>query len=358
VNAILALSCSHLGQVQNASNALALSRDRADRNSEHGFWFDWTLARILMGEAAAVIESQMHSSSTTLSPTERAALLRRQEEARRVIATAVSLVGKNQMAEADHLIGALPMSGDTGTTGVAVFRALGDWAATQGNWRRAAEYYSVLVSSDRFEAPFLATQDFIKYAVIVAEPDDRRAYENVCRESIIQFGENANPRLLERIIKICSLVPESGSLSALSPLSEKLRRSIPVEPGRSDWALPWQCMSLALFEYRRGNYAEAINWGNRCLSFKQDSAMERAAGAQAILAMSYYQVHQTEQAQLALRKSRELIEERWKTHFVANDNSRGWWYDWFFARILEREASATIESAASATKNNPPRLDK
>lgn len=197
VNAILAMSYYQLGEVQNASNALALSRDLADRDGGRGSWFDWTLGRILMNEAATLIQTQVPSSSTPLLFKEREAQLRRQAEAREVIVKAVSLVGQNQMAAADQLIGTLPMSGRTATVGVAVFRALGDWAAIQGNWSRAAEYYSALVPLDRFEAPFLATQDYIKYAVILAEMDNRRAYEDVCRESIKQFGETANPHLVE-----------------------------------------------------------------------------------------------------------------------------------------------------------------
>jgi hypothetical protein len=74
------------------------------------------------------------------------------------------------------------------------------------------------------------------------------------------------------------------------------------------------------------------------------------AGAQAILAMSYHQLGQTEQSLSALRRSRELIDERWKTPFTVNPDPRGWWYDWFIARILEGEATATIESSAPATK--------
>ena len=105
----------------------------------------------------------------------------------------MSLVNKNQMAEADQLVGTLPVSGGTATVGVAVFRALGDWAAVQGNWRRAAEYYSALVPLDRFETPFLAPQDYNKYAVVLAEMDNQHAYENVCHESIKQFGNTANP---------------------------------------------------------------------------------------------------------------------------------------------------------------------
>src|SRR6185436_5536983 len=145
--------------------------------------------------------------STPLSSKEREAVLHRRAEARVIIAKAGSLVNKNQMADADQLVGTLPVSGGTATVGVAVFRALGDWAAVQGNWRRAAEYYSALVPLNRFEMPSLATQDYIKYAVILSEMEDRRAYESVCRDYIKQFGDTANPRLIERMVKTCSLLP-------------------------------------------------------------------------------------------------------------------------------------------------------
>jgi hypothetical protein len=151
------------------------------------------------------------------------------------------------MADADQLVGSLPMAGDAATMGAAVYRALGDWAAVQANWRRAAEYYSALVLPDRFETPLLATQDYNKYAVVLAETNDRRAYEDFCREYIKQFGDSANPALVERIIKSCSLLPPSPSfLAALAPLAEKLAGSIPKDTNLNDWALPWQCMSLAL----------------------------------------------------------------------------------------------------------------
>jgi tetratricopeptide (TPR) repeat protein len=235
--------------------------------------------------------------------------------------------------------------------GAAVFRALGDWAAVQGNWPRAREYYSALVWPDRFETPFLATLDYNKNAMVLAELDDQRAYENLARESIKQFGNTANSEVLERIVKNCSILAPSASLAAaLSPLAEKVAESIRAQPNPNHGALPWKCMSLALFEYHRGNYAEAVNWGNRCLSFNQDTRKERVACAQAILAMSYHQLGQTEQARSALAKGRELVEERWKTPFTVNQDSCGWWYDWFLARFLEREAAAVIEPHAPGAR--------
>ncbi|MGH7970235.1 MAG: tetratricopeptide repeat protein, partial [Limisphaerales bacterium] len=345
-NAILALSYCQLGQLQNATNALALSRNLADHNGNQGPWFDWALDRVLMKEGATLIQQQVPSSSNSVYFKEGEALARRQAEARQVIAKTVSLINKNQMAEADQLLGTLPVTGRTGPLGLTVFRALGDWAAIQGNWHRAAEYYSALVPLNGFEAPFLATQDHIKYAVALAEVADRPAYEKLCRESIKQVGDTANPHLVERIVKPCSLLPPTASVFAeLSPLAAKVLESIPADTKQNSWALPWECMSLALFEYRRGNYPESVNWGDRCLSCKQDSAMERIAGTQAILAMSYHQLGQAEQARSALRRSRELVEERWKVPFTADDEySRSAWYDWVLARILEGEAAATIEA--------------
>jgi hypothetical protein len=350
-NAILAMSYCQLGQIQNASNALAVTRDLADVNDGQGYWFDWTLDRILMNEAAAMIQKQLDPSSIQPLFNEREALRHRHIEVREVIGKAVSLVDKNRMAEADQLIGPIPVSGGAATVGVAVFRAVGDWAAVQGNWRRAAEYYSALVRRDRFESPLPATQDCIKYAVILAEMNDPRGYENFCREAIKQIGDTASLSVVERIVKSCLLLPSNASLlAALSPLAQKTMASIPAQTDPNNWSLPWQCMSLALFEYRRGNYAEAVNWGNRSLSFKQDSARERVAGVQAILAMSYHQLGQAEPARSALSQSRKLVEERWKTPFAFINVSRDFWYDWYFARILECEAAATIEPPAPATK--------
>ena len=105
-------------------------------------------------------------------------------------------------------------------------------------------------------------------------------------------------------------------------------------------------MTLALMEYRRGNYAEAVNWGNRCLSAQPDPDVTCVATVRSILAMSYYQLGQTEPARAELAKSRELIEKRSKTAFVIYQDGRGMWFDWFIGRILEREAAAMIKASA------------
>ena len=72
--------------MQEASDALTLSRNLADSNGAPGSWFDWTLDRILMKEAAASILKQAPSPWNTLSLTERQGLPRPPVETREIIA--------------------------------------------------------------------------------------------------------------------------------------------------------------------------------------------------------------------------------------------------------------------------------
>jgi serine/threonine protein kinase/tetratricopeptide (TPR) repeat protein len=349
-DAILAMSFCQLGKMQNASNALDFSRRLVNGNGSQGLWFDWAVSRILINEATTLIEKQSPEANL-LKPE---AVPPDEAEERAIIANAASLIENDRMAEADKLAGTIASSNNTLLPGRPVFRALGDWAAVNGNWPRAASYYSALIPGDRFEPPLLGSQDYLKYAVVLVEMDDRDSYDHFCRESITRFKDTANPEIAERIIKSCLMLPaNSGLIAALSPLTNTMVQSMSRDTG---WALPWECMSRALFEYRSSNYAEAGRWCNRCLALDQDPPMERVAAADAILAMSSHQLGRSKQAQAALAKSREIIEKQWKKP-MTDENAGSSWYDWLFARILESQASAMLgpptNSAPEPTPNVP-----
>ena len=76
---ILAMSCHQLGQNQEATAQLAEGRESIEAKfddeldpgtAEHGFWFDWVFARILLHEATALVEStpQAPHPSTGAAP--------------------------------------------------------------------------------------------------------------------------------------------------------------------------------------------------------------------------------------------------------------------------------------------------
>jgi hypothetical protein len=122
-----------------------------------------------------------------------------------------------------------------------------------------------------------------------------------------------------------------------------------VDPGSAQWMLPWRCVSLALMEYRTKSYTEAIDWGNRCLAYGDDSP-PRTATIQAILALSYHQLGQQENARSALAQSRELINAKFQKGLDAGDGGKGYWFDWVLAQIIEQEAIATIKSPETSAK--------
>jgi hypothetical protein len=273
------------------------------------------------------------------------AMLRQQAEAREKIARATILVEQNKFAEADQLLGGIPSS-DTALVGETVFRSLGEWAAVRGNWGRAAEYLSILAQVDQFETSDISTLDHTKCAVTLIELHDIPRYESFCREAIRQFAHTTDPLIAERTVKNSLLLPaDAALLNSLAPLAEVARRSFDqnTDPG---WMLPWRCVSLALMEYRRGNFAGAVQWGNRCLGYGSDSPA-RAATIHAILALAYHQLGQSENARSELADSRELINVRSKINLSLGDGGSGYWFDWVLARILEQEAIAAIGSPLS-----------
>ncbi|HEY4414943.1 MAG TPA: serine/threonine-protein kinase [Verrucomicrobiae bacterium] len=280
-------------------------------------------------------------------------LLRQQAETREKIAQAILLVEQNRLKEADQLVGGAP-SADTALVGEAVFRPLGDWAAVQGHWQRAAEYLSILVKVDQFETSDISTLDHTKCAVVLIEMHDDIAYRQFCREAIRQFAGTTDPIIAERTVKNSLLLPaDAALLNSLAPLADLAAKSFSfpenAASGNNSWMMPWRCVSLALMEYRRSNFSGAVDWCNRCLTYNNDSP-SRLATAYAILALAHHQLHQTENAHAELMQSRELIENKFKSGLTAGDGSEGFWFDWILARILEREASADIEGSRTAVK--------
>ena len=271
------------------------------------------------------------------------ALLRRKAEAREIIAQAVSLIEKNQFDKADRLVGSIPSS-DAADVGMEVFRPLGDWAAQNGNWQRAAEYYSVVVRLDRFERTGVSSRDYTRYAVVLAELGERSAYENFCREPIKRFGNINDPIIAERIVKNSLLLPPSPALLAsLAPLANRIEQSIPTNVLAVPYndTVPWRCMALALMSYRSGDYDKAASWSTFGIKMATGPNLVRVASMQAILAMADHQLGRDAEARAALVDCQQVIAKHFKTPFATADIA----FDWFLARLLEREAVACVGGA-------------
>jgi len=105
----------------------------------------------------------------------------------------------------------------------------------------------------------------------------------------------------------------------------------------------WRSVSLALMEYRRGDYTRAAAWCRRCLDYPEYNA-PRAATARVILAMSCQHLGQADEARSELTHARSMIEDKFKKNGLDRGTGvQGFWFDWLFARILLGEATAMIE---------------
>ena len=100
-------------------------------------------------------------------------------------------------------------------------------------------------------------------------------------------------------------------------------------------------ISLALLEYRRGDYASAVTWSRRCLAHP-DYNPARFATAQLILAMSLRQLGEVESARFQLAQGRNQIERKFESSLDPGGAAQGYWFDWVFARTLLDEAQVVI----------------
>ena len=274
-------------------------------------------------------------------------ILRQQAEAREKVAQAAVLLNQNQPEEADRLLGQFPFP-ETVSEGENVFRTLGEWAALQGRWNRAAQYFNLLLKVDHTEVMEISTLDHTRCAVVLVAGGDKDGYQHFRQEAIRQFANTTDPVVAERTVKNCLLLPaDETMMAALVPLAEIWKKSIAnIQPatGTGDWMTPWGSVSLALMEYRRGHSSEAIDWCKRCLAFGNDNPA-RVATIRAILAMCQYQLGHLDDARSELAQSREIIENKFKTGLDQGDGN-GYWFDWLLGKILLHEASSLIEQVS------------
>jgi eukaryotic-like serine/threonine-protein kinase len=280
-----------------------------------------------------------------------AELLRQQAEMQTQIAQAAALVGQNDFEDADHKLAGISFPENV-AGGEGVFRPLGEWAALQGRWHEAAQYLTRLVQADQTETWDLATMDNTRCAVALVKLDDAEGYERFRQEAIAHFAKTSDPVVAERTVKNSLLLPANDTvLAELAPLAAIAAKSVPDSTSTTDvepWAgaIAWRCVSLALMDYRQGHYKGALGWGQRCLAYGDDN-LARTATIHAILAMSYYQLSQVENAHAELTQSSEIIGSKLHDGLDVGNGGTGFWFDWEVAIILQLEASALMGNPVS-----------
>lgn len=268
--------------------------------------------------------------------------LRRQSEAREAIVQAAALLNQEAFAKSDELIAKVPLENPT-LEGVEVFRTLGDWNAVHGNWAAARDRFYQLRHANRIEHSESTSLDITRAAVTYIECNDTSGYDQFRQRILETYAGTTDPVVAERVVKNCLLRPASEPLfQALAPFTEVTRQSMSgrdFAAPEGEWWPGWRCLSLALLEYRSGNWPDAAAWGRRCLNY--GPPVPRSTAGQAILAMALFRSRQLEEARSELTQVREHITTRFSTELQPFEGN-AYWFDWVLARILFREAENVI----------------
>ena len=297
-----------------------------------------------MGISTWLFIKERDARQRAVAAEEQQVRLREEAELREQLTQAALLVSQEKFEEADLLIRDIALNEST-LEGAAVFRAIGEWHALNGRWRQAADRFDVLLRINHLEGSDVSSLDYLELGPVLVELGNLQAYEEFRDKAVARFMGKQNP-FTDRIVKISLLKPaERQLLEALLPLAEfNAQAAIVAERMGDSFAAAWRSMSMALYEYRSGNFENALNW---CLKSIQspDSNDPRTATVRAILAMSQHRLGQADKARMELDRARELISSHEMAPFERGSPVNGFWFDWAFARILIREAANLMEPA-------------
>jgi serine/threonine protein kinase len=268
--------------------------------------------------------------------------LRQEAEVRVKITQAALLVNQERYVEADALLNELSPTAPT-VEGAAVFRAVGEWHALQDRWKQAADCFARLLQINQLDGWDNSSLDYLREGPALIEAGDLAGYERFRHEAIARFSGTPCP-FADRIVKIALLLPADDQLTeSLGPLSDSNAKSFAEADAAGDpFQAAWRTVSLAVIEYRRGNYAKAIAWCRRCLAYSEYNA-PRIATARLILAMTDRRLGRDPEARAELARGREIVEGKFNNRVDRGTPMQGFWFDWVFARILLRESTALIE---------------
>jgi serine/threonine protein kinase len=96
-------------------------------------------------------------------------------------------------------------------------------------------------------------------------------------------------------------------------------------------------LTLALLDYRLGDFEQSAVWCQRLLSYPECNAVQLAT-AQVIQALVSNKLGQPDEAGSSLTQARQVIEKKFSAPLDEGNSTDGFWFDWVLARELLREA--------------------
>ncbi|TAK97085.1 MAG: serine/threonine protein kinase, partial [Verrucomicrobia bacterium] len=267
--------------------------------------------------------------------------LRQAAEDRQKLLEVESLFSRGEREKADALLAQISEPKPTSDDAV-IYRELGDWHAAEARWPAAADRIRVLIQINQTTGAD-TTLDDSRYAALLVELGKTAEYERFRESLIARYAGTGDAIIAERIVKACLLKPANAELMrALGRYVDVAEASLERSSQDLDVAMAsWRAYTLALRAYRLGNYRMALEWCEKSRDY--DLGMQsRVMSVQIIQAMAHARLGQEDQARVELAEARAVVEETFKRGVMNQPRWEGFWFDWVFARIHQREAETLL----------------
>jgi len=254
------------------------------------------------------------------------------------------------MREWDEMVGEAERSlsrlsgGTRSLEQVAIVRAVTEWRALRGELSDALRWSQYCLQVNQGDSLDHATMDYLTAATTCLELGDENGYLRLREEMASRFRD-PDERTAERALEVGLIrLLDDRTTALLEPFAARLTRTL-----ASGNEIPSYPILLGLLEYRRGDYAKAMEWANRSLPNVPYVALPNAMD-RVILAMSLHQLGNRSAAALEMAHAKNLIATGFDLEFDM------WhWRDWVLVRLLLREANALIPQAPLPEPNSAPR---
>lgn len=243
---------------------------------------------------------------------------------------------------AEQLVKPIPI-GETPPSleSTSVYKQLAEWHRSHGRTEEAEQRFLGMIHAlsgiDRSHTD--ANSDlFLPAAAMLARSAHPERYAELRRIALDLYQDTRNRLVAERILKSCLLKPtpdevlgETAKLARVLEGEDREPAAGKVEP------TGWECFSIALFCYRKGDWDRATAWANRGLACPEWGPRNRIS-AQVLLALVWQRRGDTARAMEYLAEVEAAAGGQLRRIPPNDSEGSGIWYDLANLRTLLEEA--------------------
>ena len=246
--------------------------------------------------------------------------------------------------EAEQSVGRAPASGAE-LEQVALLRAAGEWHALRGEWADALRCFQYCLQHNQKDSLDHTTMDYQNAAIACLKLGDETGYLRVREEMATRF-KDLDQKVAARTLNVGIMRSLDDQTAArLQPFAALLRDSL--QKRTSGYAE--NALRLALFEFRRGNFTNALDSARRSADSASRLALPNAM-IHVISAMSLHHLGNHAAVPLELAQAKNLTETGFDLEYDM------WhWRDWILLRFLLQEADSLTTQPPPGERSSAPR---